>query len=334
MVFQRFGWFVVYVAVGCMTPASKVYIDAFSASSSFSSSTPATARTLRRTQYIGNRSTGNRGSRADDRVASTTQLFASSSSSELLPSQTEKDEFDLDAITKYVGAGMVQMTCFYLLFTAFDLGTKQLGTDASAIPLWCNALFFWGCSLRSRLFNPLRNARPTVDDVIVATEDADGTTVEIVRPAWTPPGIFFPIMWVLVIGALRAYSSAVVVDTAGHYTTSATLAFVFHLTVGDIWNTINNVEQRLGAATTGVVLVIMSAGNAAYQYLQVSAVAGQLLGVTLLWLCTAGVLVAQIRQLNPRGEDKGRTLDPFYPVKGTTRTEFSWFTTTSGAEDN
>ena len=229
---------------------------------------------------------------------------------------------------------MVQMTCFYLLFTAFDLGTKHWGTDASAIPLWCNALFFWGCSLRSRLFNPLRNARPTVDDVIMATDEAEGTTVEVLRPAWTPPGIFFPIMWVLVIGALRAYSSAVVVDTAGHYTTSATLAFMFHLTVGDIWNTINNVEQRLGAATTGVVLVIVSAGNAAYHYSHVSAVAGQLLGVTLLWLCTAGVLVAQIRQLNPRGEDKGRTLDPFYPVKGTTRTEFSWFTTTSGAEDN
>ena len=68
-------------------------------------------------------------------------------------------------------------------------------------------------------------------------------------------------MWLLIIGPLRAYSAALVVSTTGSFLTLPTMAFMLHLTVGDIWNTINNTEKRYGASVVGVLFVLMSAAN-------------------------------------------------------------------------
>ena len=241
---------------------------------------------------------------------------------------SQQSEVDFDALVKYASAGVIQMGCFYALLNVLNLGVAQFNLD---IPLWANALFFYACSLKSRALNPLNNQRPKVDD---ATGDVDNKTTagELVRPSWFPPGVIFPIMWILIIGTIRAYSSALVIDsTGGDYVNLATLSFLLHLSVGDVWNTINNVEKRLGAAASGVVLVVLSAANAAYQYYQVNELAGELLGLTLLWLVTAGVLVSSIWQLNPIDSASGEK-DALYPVKGSNvATEFTWF---SGSNSN
>lgn len=231
----------------------------------------------------------------------------------LFSTKTENNEYevDFDALVKYGVAGLVQMAGFALVLTAFDKGVESTGFHP---PLWLNSLFFYACSLKSRVLNPLSNERPKVGSPVGS---------EIERPSWFPPGVIFPIMWILVIGPIRAYSSALVYDATGEFLNVATLSFLLHLTVGDVWNTINNVEKRLGAAATGVVFVILSAANASYQYYQVDRTAGELLGVTLLWLCTAGALVTSIWQLNP---DQSTGLkDALFPAKGEIETRFAWF---------
>ena len=101
------------------------------------------------------------------------------------------------------------------------------------------------------------------------------------------------------------------------------MAFMLHLTCGDIWNTINNTEKRYGAAVVGIIGVVLSAANAANQYYQVDPLAGKLLGGTLLWLVTAGALITDTWRLNPV-EGTGERV-PLYPVKGEAETKFMWF---------
>ena len=42
-------------------------------------------------------------------------------------------------------------------------------------------------------------------------------------------------MWLLIIGPIRAYSSALIATNVGFFSIPI-LAFIGHLTVGDIWN--------------------------------------------------------------------------------------------------
>merc|ERR1711957_1117344 len=117
---------------------------------------------------------------------------------------------------------------------------------------------FFFMSIKSRVFNPLDNSRPDKTDMAFG---------ERVRPSWTPPGIFFPIMWVLIIAPLRAYSTSLIFGLNGGILCDPTiLTLMFHLTIGDVWNTINNNESRLGASVTGVICVWASVLFAASQY--------------------------------------------------------------------
>lgn len=143
---------------------------------------------------------------------------------------------------------------------------------------------------------------------------------ERVRPSWTPPGIFFPIMWVLIIAPLRAYSTSLIFGLNGGILCDPTiLTLMFHLTIGDVWNTINNNESRLGASVTGVICVWASVLFAASQYYAVSPIAGKLLGATGIWISIASVLISETRRLNKREDG---SLTPLYPVVGEAKTKF------------
>eukprot|EP00541_Cyclophora_tenuis_P018797 CAMPEP_0116575374 /NCGR_PEP_ID=MMETSP0397-20121206/19922_1 /TAXON_ID=216820 /ORGANISM="Cyclophora tenuis, Strain ECT3854" /LENGTH=103 /DNA_ID=CAMNT_0004104259 /DNA_START=136 /DNA_END=444 /DNA_ORIENTATION=+ len=101
------------------------------------------------------------------------------------------------------------------------------------------------------------------------------------------------------------------------------MALMFHLSVGDVWNTANNIERRYGAAVTGVLCVTASALNAAYQYHNVDALAGDLLGLPMIWFSVATSLVTATWQINPNPTTGER--DALYPVAGDAKTEFVWF---------
>eukprot|EP00977_Amphora_coffeiformis_P017699 scaffold5869_cov165-Amphora_coffeaeformis.AAC.8 len=237
-----------------------------------------------------------------------TSLWATSSEP---ASNTQK--LDVEALGKYALALGTQMGLFYAIFQRADY---VLGATGIQVPFAVNCVLFWFLALRSRILNPLENSRPKTDNLETGTERRN-------MPSWTPPGFIFPIMWILIIGPIRAATTAMVYDVTGSYATTAILSLMLHLSIGDVWNTINNVERRYGASVVGVLLVWLSNAHAAYQYYQVSHIAGQLLCLPLIWLSVASALIIRTWQLNP--DDETELLYPLYPVVGQGKTEFKWF---------
>jgi tryptophan-rich sensory protein len=130
------------------------------------------------------------------------------------------------------------------------------------------------------------------------------------RPSWMPPPLVFPIVWTTMAG-LRTASSVIVFNAVGGTLLAPPLVlFMLHLCVGDSWNTINNVEQRLGVAVPGVFCVLASACAATVAYASVSPLAGRVLAPLPVWLCVAAALVTDIWRLN---NTEGQY--PLYPTK-------------------
>ncbi|GMH67826.1 hypothetical protein TrST_g13516 [Triparma strigata] len=169
-------------------------------------------------------------------------------------------------------------------------------------------------SLKSRTFSLCNNSRPE------KREKGQLGWYDRTMPKWTPPGIFFPIMWVLIITPLRAYSSTCIHSSAA--TPAAALAttrwLILHLCVGDVWNTINNVEGRLGVSALTVIAVLGSALNAGRNYFAVSKPAGYMLSATCGWLSIATVLIWNTWWINKRDGKR----DTLLPKKDGRRTQF------------
>ncbi|CAB9501150.1 TspO/MBR family [Seminavis robusta] len=229
---------------------------------------------------------------------------------------TPKKQLDVDAIVKYGGALAIQMGLFTGIFTLFD---KLVAiTGIAQVPFAVNFILFYFCALKSRVLNPLANNRPNVD-----TKEVDNIPKRQM-PTWTPPGFVFPIVWLLLIGPLRAATSSMIYATTGSYACAPILALMLHLSIGDVWNTINNVERRYGTSILGIVGVYTSAAFAAYSYHQVLPLAGKLLALKMIWLTIASSLIIRTWQLNPNPE----TGKPYslLPTTGEgSKTEFMWF---------
>ena len=155
-------------------------------------------------------------------------------------------------------------------------------------------------SLKSRVFAILDASRPEV---------GSSMPVETKRPAWTPPGPVFPIVW-STIGILRTVSSMLVWEACGRQMLVLPLiAMMTHLAIGDTWNSINNVEQRKGTAVAGVAFVWASVMSVIYLYHQTLPLAGMVLAPSGLWLSIASFLIYSIWRLNGS--------DPIRPRKET-----------------
>jgi translocator protein len=260
------------------------------------------------------------------------QIQPSSSSSSV------SGKFDSTAVMKYIVAIAVQMGLFTLLFRSMDMIVTYF--KIQKVPFVINCILFYGLALKSRIFNPMSNTRPQVKtleaDVVADTTTTTTTTTDETKktkdvatifrrkmPSWTPPGIVFPIVWLLIIGPIRAISTSMIYQTVGSYASIPILSLLLHLSIGDVWNTINNVERRFGVAVTGVLCVWLSKAHAAYQYSRVNHVAGTLLGATLIWLTIASALVTATWQLNP--DPVTGKPEPLYPVVGNGITKFAWF---------
>ena len=227
----------------------------------------------------------------------------------------EEAEITLDAggLGRYVFAILLQLFAITTFFGFVDLacygplpGHAELG---GPLPWQGVVAIFLLLSVRSRFFNPLNNARPELETGTQSQEDR-------IMPSWTPPGVTFPIMWVLVCAPLRAFAASTLYEAStgrlneGHLNDPVLLWLVLHLCIGDTWNTVNNVERRTGAAVPGVVLVWGSALFAAAQYYDAAPTAGLLLGATGLWITVAAALVVDTWRVN-----NARRPEPLYPYK-------------------
>jgi len=258
---------------------------------------------------------------AQPAVATTKTMLSAAST----VSEDEDRVLDTEAIAKYAGAVVAQMTLFAGLFTGLD---ALVGATGIKVPFAVNFFLFFVLALKSRMFNPMSNERPKKDTKEVV--DA----VQRKMPEWTPPGLVFPIVWILIIGPLRAASSALLVTSAAAgtaasaaYASPAILALMLHLSIGDTWNTINNVERRYGTSVVGVACVWVSAAFAAFQYGQVDALAGKLLSIPLIWLTIASSLIVRTWQINPTPSTGEK--ESLLPTKPASQegsiTKFTWF---------
>ncbi|MDA9766729.1 tryptophan-rich sensory protein, partial [bacterium] len=162
------------------------------------------------------------------------------------------------------------------------------------------AVMFFMLAFRSRVFSPLNASRPKIESERLAKKQKK-------RPSWTPPAIVFPLVWIS-MGFLRALSTMLVFAQTGVVTHPAILSLVAHLSIGDTWNSINNVEKKLGVAAVGVLFVVGSAYNVVYQYYKVVPTAGYVIAPLAVWLTIAATLVWGIWRINtPR--------EPLYPTK-------------------
>jgi len=254
-----------------------------------------------------------------DIPGSSTQLFESTNVD--LQGENTSGEVDLDALLKYHSSIVIQLGLIAGLFKGFDTLYDVVGSPD--IPTLALVPIFLAFSLKSRVFNPLDNERPNLQE---AAENKESRGFQDrVMPSWTPPGPVFPIMWVLIIGPIRAYTAALVWQSNGHaFLHPAIFALMFHLAVGDVWNTMNNREQRFGASVTGVLCVTASALNAAYQFYTVDETAGNLLGLPMIWFAVASSLITATWRLNP-SQATGEPESLYPVVRDGEQTRFSWF---------
>jgi translocator protein len=252
-------------------------------------------------------------------------LFASTGS---VIDADEKSPLDVDALLKYAIAVSTQMSIFYIIANGLDRLSDALQMSPSSVPFALQWFLFYVTALRSRVFNPLINRRPQTSNF----EVKDSAIPKRKMPTWTPPGFVFPIIWLLLIGNLRAISTSLIVRTTGSYAHPAFFALLLHLSIGDTWNTVNNIERRYGTSVTGVFFVWLANVVASYMYYKVKPLAGMLLGVTTIWLTIASALTFQTWRLNPID---GGKLDPLYPVIRPTqpRSQFLWFSKAGKSTD-
>jgi len=212
----------------------------------------------------------------------------------------------MGALAKYVLATAFQWGAIIAALNVLQMANSALAASA-VVPAWAPkavvALFFGFISLKSRVFSILDNSRPTIYK--------DGKKMNVMderkRPSWMPPPLAFPIVWTT-IALLRTISSVIIWETLGQNLVVVPLAaLTLHLSIGDTWNTINNVERRMGTAVIGVGFVWMSVVSAVYLYWTTSPLAGLVLAPSAVWLTVASVLVYSIWDLNGR--------EPMLPMK-------------------
>ena len=129
---------------------------------------------------------------------------------------------DVGAVARYVGAIGIEMGAFTVVTRLLDLGM-----DSVPLPLPLIGLLAYAASLKSRVFNPLDNSRPNLAKAMDGKPTSGFQDRKM--PSFTPPGIVFPIMWILIIGPLRAYSTTLVFQVTGQLCHPAILALLFHL---------------------------------------------------------------------------------------------------------
>uniref|UniRef100_A0A7S3QJU8 Uncharacterized protein n=1 Tax=Chaetoceros debilis TaxID=122233 RepID=A0A7S3QJU8_9STRA len=233
------------------------------------------------------------------------------------PSDTE---LDTSAILKYGVAAVTQLSLISGFFYGVDYALTATGN--SVLPTPVTWIMCYAFSLKSRTFNPLNNERPNRQKAVEG-EKSNGFK-DRVQPSWTPPGVVFPIMWLLIIGPLRATSSTMIIESLGGYFSLPLMSLMLHLTCGDIWNTINNTEKRFGTSVLGISTVYFSALHAAYRYYEVDPLAGKLLGATAIWLTIASALIIDTWRLNPDQNGERGSLLPRKAVGEESVTTFSW----------
>uniref|UniRef100_A0A7S0IPT2 Uncharacterized protein n=1 Tax=Calcidiscus leptoporus TaxID=127549 RepID=A0A7S0IPT2_9EUKA len=122
---------------------------------------------------------------------------------------------------------------------------------------------------------------------------------KVVKPSWNPPAWLFPVMWIP-LKLAQTVGAGIAWRALDHkvFRSPAIIAFVMHLTLGDVWNSQFFVKQRI---LTGLLVIYSFWGvlvAATALLTNVSPVAGALVAPTVAWVFVAAALNLDIWYLN------------------------------------
>jgi len=235
------------------------------------------------------------------------------------PSPPQHDRIDWTTAVKYPVGLAGQWSLLFGLFHTIDTVRSRYYPSLHP-PFLLNVAFLYFFNLKASVFSLLPNSKDERLKLEVTPELREKRKV----PKWTPPGVAFVLGWPLLTFGLRAVTGAMVVTASGGvWATPAIGSLMLHLAVGDLWNTANNVEDRLGVSVVLIYALWLTKAFAAYQFYRVQPLAGKLLAVTLTWISAAVALLTQTWRLNP-DPVTGR-LDALTPLRRPGRTtKFRW----------
>jgi len=239
-------------------------------------------------------------------------------STENPPSSSSYDAIDWTALVKYPVGLAGQLLLVFGFFTGID--TILAHYSSLKVPFLANVVFLYLFKLKYSLFSLLPNSMSERRKITQEAQFREKRKV----PSWTPPGIAFVFGWPLLTFGLRAVTGAMVVKVSGGlYATPAIMSLMLHLSVGNLWNTANNVEDRLGVSVVLIYALWLTKAFAAYQFYKVEPLAGKLLALTLTWLTAAAALLTRTWQINPDPVTGGR--EPLVPMRHPRwATKFRW----------
>jgi len=228
---------------------------------------------------------------------------------------------DGTALAKYSVGLAAQMSLLFGFLAAIDAALVRF--PSVGVPFAANVAFMYAFSLKSSLFSILpssKNEGRKITDEDKGTQEYNKRNI----PKWTPPGIAFVFGWPLLTFGLRAVTGAMVIRASGgRYATTAIMSLMLHFSVGNLWNTVSNVERRLGCSVVLLYALWLTKAFAALQFYQVEPLAGKLLAVTLTWISAAAALTTRTWQINP-DVDTGE-LEPLVPMRHPKwTTKFRW----------
>lgn len=233
-----------------------------------------------------------------------------------------ENRIDWNAIVKYTVGLSGQWSLIAGFLKGIDWAQARfLPNLVGRVPFLVNFLFFYAFNIRSSFFSLLPNTKADTQ----GKKEKEWEWKKRIQPSWTPPGIVFAIMWPLFTFGLRAATSAMVVkSTGGKYATLPILCLMLHFCVGNLWNTVNNVERRLGVSVILLYGLWFTKAYASYQFYLVDPLAGRLLSLTLGWLTAAAALETNTWLINP-DPDIGNKIEPLLPRKHPKwNTKFRW----------
>ena len=228
--------------------------------------------------------------------------YLTATSAQLILIATFLHLFQLSVLDRIRESLIITLPSFMASVLPAAFLTKIPGKIVSALPSVLVGIFMLFMSLKSRVFSPLDNSRPSASK-------NDPVFRDRLRPSWTPPPLAFPVIW-STIALLRTFSTVLIFQTTGTLLCKPIFALMVHLSIGDTWNTINNVEKRLGTAVLGVSFVWASALYATNLYYKTLPLAGKILFPSCIWLSIASLLVYSIWRMNSIYLDEKSSLFP------------------------
>lgn len=225
---------------------------------------------------------------------------------------------DYAAIGKWAVGYSGQLLLIYGFLSILDKVVAKF--NLLPLPYYITIPFFYAFNLKTSLFNLLPNQKTKSQKM---TQD-DWEYNKRNKPSWTPPGFVFALMWPLFVFGMRATTAAMVYSKTGTLACAPILMLMAHLSVGSLWNTVNNIERRLGPSVLLLYALALTKAATAFAFYQVHPLAGKLLALTMTWLTAAAALETQTWRLNP-DPDTGKK-EPLYPAKmAKWKTEFRSF---------